>query len=69
MLRVYDKDIESNGQIPAYRMELQERKKFADRAAIDLAYGEWPKVIPSRLVGFIDFRDYESAAHVDDRTR
>ena len=69
MLRVYDKDIESNGQIPAYRMELQERKKFADRAAMDLAYGEWPKVIPSRLVGFIDFKDHESAAHVDDRTR
>ena len=69
MLRVYDKDIESNGQIPAYRMELQERKKFADRAAMDLAYGEWPKVIPSRLVGFIEFKDHASAAHVDERTR
>jgi hypothetical protein len=69
MLRVYGKYAESNGQIAAYRMGLQERKKYANKAAQDLAYGELTQVVPSRLVGFIDFKDHQSAAHVDKRTR
>jgi len=69
MLRVYDKDAESKGQIAAYRMELQERKKYADKAAQLLAYGELTQVLPNRLVGFIDFKDHKSAAHIDQRTR
>ena len=68
-LRVYDKSFESGGLIDAYRWELQERKSAAEKAAYDLAYGDWNKVVRSRLVGFVDFRERESAPHVQDRVR
>ena len=68
-LRVYDKSFESGGLIDAYRWELQERKSAAEKAAYDLAYGDWNKVVRSRLVGFVDFRELESAPRIQDRVR
>jgi hypothetical protein len=68
-LRVYDKSFESGGLIDAYRWELQERKRAAEKAAYDLAHVDWNKVIRSRLVGFVDFREQESAPRIKDRDR
>jgi len=68
-LRVYDKSFESGGLIDAYRWELQERGRAAEKAAYDLAYGDLNKVIRSRLVGFVDFRERESATRIQDRAR
>ena len=68
-LRVYDKSFESGGLIDAYRWELRERGRAAEKAAYDLAYGDLNKVIRSRLVGFVDFRERESAPRIQDRAR
>ena len=68
-LRVYDKWFESGGLIDAIRWELQERKRAAEKAAYDLAHGNWNEVIRSRLVGYVDFRERESAPRVQDRDR
>jgi hypothetical protein len=68
-LRVYDKSFESGGLIDAYRWELQERGRAAEKAAYDLAYGNWNEVIRRRLVGFVDFRERESAPRIQDRAR
>ena len=68
-LRVYDKSFESGGLIDAYRWELQERKRAAEKAAYDLAHGNWNEVIRRRLVGFVDFRERESAPRIQDRAR
>ena len=56
-LRVYDKWFESGGLIDAIRWELQERKRAAEKAAYDLAHGDWNEVIRSRLVGYVNFRE------------
>ena len=68
-LRVYDKAFESGGDIDAIRWELQERNRAAEKAAYDLAYGDWNEVVRSRLVGFVDIRLRESAQEVEDRLR
>jgi hypothetical protein len=68
-LRVYDKWFESGGLIDAIRWELQERKRAAEKAAYDLAHGDWNEVIRSRLVGYVDFRERESAPRIQDRDR
>ena len=68
-LRMYDKSFESGGEIDAYRWELQERNRAAEKAASDLAHGDWNEVVRSRLVGFVDFRERGSAGHVQDRLR
>ena len=68
-LRVYDKFVESGGEIDAIRWELQERKRAAEKSHSDLINGEWGKVIRDRLVGHIDFRIRESKVKVEDRIR
>jgi hypothetical protein len=68
-LRMYDKSFESGGKIDAYRWELQERNRAAEKAASELASGDWNQVVRSRLVGFVDFRERGSAGHIQDRLR
>jgi len=68
-LRVYDKNLESHGEINAIRWEMQERKEAAETLLVQLAYGEsWPKIIAARLVSFVDFRDLVKV-EVEDRDR
>jgi hypothetical protein len=68
-LRIYDKNVESDGLIDAYRWELQERKRAAEKAHYDLLHGDWGDVTRSRLVSLIDIKVYESAVEIEDRTR
>jgi len=68
-LRVYDKGLESDGEIDAVRWELQSRKEAAETMAVALAYQDWGQVMASRLVGFVDFRDAGSYADVERRER
>ena len=56
-LRIYDKGLESDGEIDAVRWELQERKEAAQSAMQQLAHQPWGKVFAERLVSFVDFRD------------
>jgi len=68
-LRVYDKNLESHGEIDAIRWEMEDRKEAAETMAVHLAYAEsWPKIIAARLVSFVDFRD-PVKAEVEDRDR
>jgi hypothetical protein len=67
-LRIYDKDEESHGEIPAIRWELQCRAESAETLGPLLAGCDWRKVIPQRLVSFIDFRAKDKT-DVEKRTR
>jgi len=58
-LRVYDKGLESDGELDCVRWELESRKEAAETMAIALAVEEWANVIVRRLVGFVDFRDQD----------
>ena len=49
--------------------ELQERNRSAEKAASDLANGDWNQVVRGRLVGFVDFSERGSAGHIQDRLR
>ena len=60
-LRIYDKGLESDGEIDAVRWELQERKEAAQSAMQQLAHQPWGKVFAERLVSFVDFRDRTKA--------
>ena len=68
-LRVYDKGLESAGEIEAVRWELETRREPARTLTQALTAGDWGQVIASRLVAFVDFRDAESSAKVELRTR
>jgi len=68
-LRCYDKNVESGGLIDAYRWELQERKRAAERAHHDLLHKDWGEVVRSRLLSLIDIKIYESAVEIGDRLR
>lgn len=68
-LRVYDKDMESGGEIDAIRWELQARDEPARTLVAKLADGDWADVILRRLVAFVDFRDHLSSAKVELRDR
>ncbi len=68
-MRVYDKNLESDGEIDAVRWEMQERDDAAETLLGDLAYQPWQIIIPRRIVSFIDFRDYESNSEVEHRER
>ena len=68
-LRCYDKNVESGGLIDAYRWELQERKRAAEKAHHDLLHGDWGEVMRERLVSLIDIKVYESAVEIKDRIR
>ncbi len=67
-LRVYDKDAESKGEIPAIRWELQCRGESAETLGPLLAQGDWKISIPQRFVSFIDFRARDKK-HIGPRTR
>lgn len=71
VLRVYDKNLESEGEINAVRWELQERAEAAATLLTQLvrANGEWGEVARARFVDFIDFRDSSSSSEVELRTR
>ena len=62
-LRVYDKGLESNGEIDAVRWELQSRHEAAETLLPLLGVFDdgsllsWGKTFTSRLVSFVDFRD------------
>ena len=67
-LRVYDKEAESKGEIPAIRWELQCRGESAETLGPLLAQGDWKIAIPQRFVSFIDFRARDKK-HIGPRTR
>jgi hypothetical protein len=68
---VYDKNLESNGEINAIRWELQERDEAAGTLLVQLVEsgGNWGEVARRRFVDFIDFRDAGSHSEVELRTR
>jgi len=68
-LRVYDKGLESGGEIDAVRWELESRKEAAETMVLALAYRDWGQVMAARLVGFADFRDFDSHSEVEKRQR
>jgi len=68
-LRVYDKGLESAGEMDCIRWELESRKEAAATMAVALAFQEWGPVMASRLVGFVDFRDADSHSEVEKRQR
>ena len=68
-LRVYDKGLESGGEMDCIRWELESRKEAAETMAVALAYQDWGQVMASRLVGFVDFRDADSHSEVEKRGR
>jgi len=68
-LRVYDKGLESCGEMDCIRWELESRKEAAETMAIALAYQSWGEVMASRLVGFVDFREADSHSEVEKRQR
>ena len=70
-LRVYDKELESKGLVPANRFEMECRKESAETLGPLLAEGDWQKVIPQRFVSFVDFRDpnIQGMKEVEERPR
>ena len=68
-LRVYDKGLQSDGEINAIRWEMEARKEPAVTLVASLTDGNWAQVITDRLVTFVDFRDHTSAARIVDRIR
>lgn len=69
MLRVYDKNAESGGEIDAVRWELESRQEAADTLGRQLVLGNWGALWARRVSSFIDFRDPDSSAEVERRTR
>jgi len=68
-LRVYDKGLESGGEMDCIRWELESRKEAAETMATALAYQNWGEVMASRLVGFVDFKEAASHSEVEKRQR
>jgi len=68
-LRIYDKNLESNGVQNCIRWELQLRKEATGTVLKALADDNWGEVIASRLVSFVDFRGHASGFDVVKRTR
>ena len=56
-LRVYDKSIESRGEIAAVRWEVQARGEAAEGLPCGLATGNWGAIWASRVVQIVDFRE------------
>jgi len=70
-LRVYDKGLESGGEMDCVRWEQQCRHEAADsliRLLADPAR-KWPAVVASRLVSFVDFRVAYAHSEVEKRPR
>lgn len=68
-LRIYDKGLESGGELDCVRWEIQARKEAAETLVQQLVAGDWPTVIRARLLAFIDFRDETSHSEVEKRVR
>jgi len=68
-LRVYDKGLESDGEIDSIRWEMQERDQAAETLMFELAEQRWQDVVPRRLVSFVDFRDSKSHSEIEKRER
>jgi len=68
-LRIYDKGLESGGEMDCVRWELESRKEAAETMVAALAHQEWGQVMVSRLVGFVDFRSADSHSEVEKRQR
>ena len=70
-LRVYDKNLESKGEIDAIRWELQDRDEAAESLRHQLAVsgGSWGKVARDRFVSFVDFKTPIVAHNSSVRTR
>jgi len=68
-VRVYDKGLESDGEMNCIRWELESRKEAAETMVAALAYQSWGEVMASRLVGFVDFRGADSHSEVEKRQR
>jgi len=68
-VRVYDKGLESGGEMDCIRWELESRHGAAETMAVALAYQDWGEVMASRLVGFVDFRLADSHSEVEKRQR
>lgn len=70
-LRVYDKGLESRGEMDCVRWELQSRHEAADSLIRLLAdpKKQWSPVVASRLVSFVDFRDASAHSEVEKRPR
>jgi len=68
-LRIYDKGLESGGEMDCIRWELESRKEAAETMVAALAYQGWGEVMASRLVGFVDFREADSHSEVEKRQR
>lgn len=62
-LRVYDKNLESEGDLDCIRWELEVRKEAAITMLAQLVDGDWAAVMTSRLVAFVDFRDSATAVN------
>lgn len=57
-LRIYDKSVESAGEIEAIRWELELRAEAAQQTVgLLLAQSEWGEVFSTLLVRFVDFRE------------
>lgn len=59
MIRFYDKLVESDGEIPANRCELETKNECADMLLeqMQAANGDWGPVIKGRIENYVDFRD------------
>jgi len=68
-LRVYDKGLESGGEMDCVRWELESHHEAAETMSVALAYQDWGIVMASRLVGFVDFREANSHSEVEKRER
>jgi len=68
-LRVYDKGLESEGEMDCIRWELESTSEAAETMAVALSCQEWGQVMASRLVGFVDFRAADSHSEVEKRKR
>jgi len=68
-LRVYDKGLESGGQIMAIRWELECKKAPAESLMGLLGSDVWGEVIRTRMVSFVDFRDSHYAVNTTAKIR
>ena len=68
-LRIYDKGLESGGEMDCVRWEVQARKQAAETLFQQLIAGDWQTVIRQRLMAFVDFRDADSSSETEKRVR
>lgn len=69
MLRIYDKLLQSRGEVSSVRWELVLRDEAAQAVQRDLATGAWAPLFNSQLVRLVDFRDPTSSDRAARRGR